>query len=99
MKARKVRNHSYNVVASKTSFGELQYSQLNNSKAWISLLSIGYLVREKNNKKWLNFLKIFYYIVENHILLKIIKTLEAAATEKCSKEQINLKNLFYMLYI
>ena len=41
---------------------------------------------------------IFYYIFKNHILLKIIRTLEAAI-ESCSKEQVNIKNLFYMLYI
>ena len=40
----------------------------------------------------------FYYIFENHILLKIIRTLEAAI-EKCSKEQVNIKNLFDTLYI
>ena len=39
-----------------------------------------------------------HYIFENHILLNIIRMLEAAI-EKCSKEQGNIKNPFYMLYI
>ena len=49
-------------------------------------------------KKLKSDISIFYYIFENHILLKIIRTLEAAI-EMCFKEQVNIKNLFYLLYI
>ena len=60
-------------------------------------LSIGHVSREKKRKPKSDIL-ISYYMFENHILLNIVRMLEAAI-EKCSKEQVTIKNLFNTLYI
>ena len=62
IKARKARNHSYDVVSSKTSFKKygleyIEITHLNNSKTSISPFSIGHLLRKKINKQKLEKIK------------------------------------------